>query len=753
MARTRQLRVELVGDERRLLRSFDRIEQHTGRFARSFGRATTLVGAGLAAMAGGQVVGAIKSMVDEAREAEKVGRQTAAVIKATGGVANVSAKDVDRLSRSLMRKVAVDDEVIATGANMLLTFKGVRNEQGKNNDIFDQATVAALDMTAALNKGEVTQEGLQSSSIRLGRALNDPIKGVTALTRAGVTFTDAQKEQIRTLVEAGDVMGAQKIILKELGSEFGGAAKAAVDPWKRLGVILGEIKQRIGTALLPTLERGAKFITDDFIPAAERFWARHGPAFRDAVSEINQTVGTFFRQLKDNLEPQLDRVKDAWNDNKQAIKEVITTLGSGEDEFANGEDAARSLGDGLVKATEFAGALARMLKRVEGHLNDFQASSDKAAQGIHNKFVRPMAASMGVLVERWVTGFHAMVRVAATAAEAMHLPWARSLRKAEQDIGSFRSAFNREMNALRDERVNLDVKGTFQPPKGMSMRDIVFRAGGGPISGRGTATSDSVPAMLSRGEHVWSAAEVAGAGGHAAMEEMRRHARGFARGGRVEFDQDLPSARAMVAAGARSVDRIGAMVQRNVRATAQVLQALTGGSGAGFGSGSWVRALTELNREHVPFGVISTFRAGARTRASGSVSFHALNRAVDLVGPNMLRIWQALTDTSPTELIYSRAPLYKSRSGWHPISRLDPITRADHFSHVHAAYDRGGWLPPGTSLATNRTGRPERVLAPGETGITINFHGPVYGDRRAITEVVRQGIREALRREGKPVTV
>ena len=31
----------------------------------------------------------------------------------------------------------------------------------------------------------------------LGKALNDPVKGITALGRAGVTFTDEQKKQIK----------------------------------------------------------------------------------------------------------------------------------------------------------------------------------------------------------------------------------------------------------------------------------------------------------------------------------------------------------------------------------------------------------------------------------------------------------------------------------------------------------------------------------------------------------------------------
>src|SRR5215207_8223143 len=151
-----------------------------GGFSASTKLATVAAGAIGGAFAAVQIGGFLKGAIEEAREAAKVGRQTAAVIKATGGVAKVSARDVDQLAERLSNLAGVDDEIIATGANMLLTFKNVRNEVGKGNNIFDQASARALDMTAAMGKGVVTQEGLQASTIRLGKALNDPIKGMTA---------------------------------------------------------------------------------------------------------------------------------------------------------------------------------------------------------------------------------------------------------------------------------------------------------------------------------------------------------------------------------------------------------------------------------------------------------------------------------------------------------------------------------------------------------------------------------------------
>ncbi|MEV5851400.1 phage tail tape measure protein [Streptomyces anulatus] len=63
---------------------------------------------------------------------------------------------------------------------------------------------------------------------------------------------------------------------------------------------------------------------------------------------------------------------------------------------------------------------------------------------------------------------------------------------------------------------------------------------GGPVFGAGTETSDDVPAWLSKNEHVWTAKEVRGAGGHGAVAAMRQWAAagggsagtpGFAKGG------------------------------------------------------------------------------------------------------------------------------------------------------------------------------------------------------------------------------
>lgn len=221
MAGNPQIVVEYVAKTADLVSGLNKTEaaaKSSGSKIKSMGK-VALAAAGAAGI--GALVSTLKIGIDEYTEAAKVGAQTEAVIKSTGKSANVSAKHVDDLAGSLMEKSGVDDEVIASGENMLLTFTNIRNEAGRGNKIFDQTTQTLLDMSVA------TGQDMPKAAVMLGKAINDPIKGVSALSRVGVTFTEAQKKQIKALVDAGDTMGAQKIILGELRKEFGGSAEAA----------------------------------------------------------------------------------------------------------------------------------------------------------------------------------------------------------------------------------------------------------------------------------------------------------------------------------------------------------------------------------------------------------------------------------------------------------------------------------------------------------------------------------------------
>jgi hypothetical protein len=256
---------------------------------------------GLAAGAAGLVgLGAAAAgFITEAAESAKIARLTEAAVRSTGGAAKISADQIGELAESLSNKTAIDDEAIQSASNLLLTFTNIRNEAGAGNDIFNQATEAALNMSTAMGTDA------NAAAMQLGKALNDPIKGVAALGKAGVQFTKDQKEQIKTLVESGRTMEAQQMILGELNTQFGGAAAAAADPMARLQVIAGNLGERIGGALLPHAEAFATWMADKGVPYAERL----------------------IEQLETHLPPAIDAVKTGFLTAKDVLQnDVFPTL-------------------------------------------------------------------------------------------------------------------------------------------------------------------------------------------------------------------------------------------------------------------------------------------------------------------------------------------------------------------------------------------------------------------------------------------
>lgn len=199
----------------------------------------------MAATMGIQAVGNfLRSANDEARESQKVNKVTAQIIKSTGKAAGMTAGQIGDLATAISNKTGVDDEAVQASANLLLTFKKVRNEAGKGANIFDRATAAAQDLAAA-GFGDAN-----SAAKMLGKALNDPERGMLALSRAGVTFTQEQKDQVKAMLKAGDTLGAQKLIMKEVESQVGGVAAATATATQKMGVKWSNFKEAIGTVFV-----------------------------------------------------------------------------------------------------------------------------------------------------------------------------------------------------------------------------------------------------------------------------------------------------------------------------------------------------------------------------------------------------------------------------------------------------------------------------------------------------------------------
>jgi len=219
------------------------------------GKSMMKVGGAMSAGVTLPLVAGFKAAADAARESQKIVAVTEQVIRSTGGAAKITAEQVDDLATSLSNKTAIDDEVILKGQQVMLTFTNIRNEAGAGNDIFTRASQAMLDLGTVFGSTD-------AAAMQLGKALNDPIKGIGALGKAGVSFTQAQKDQIKAFVASNDILSAQRIILAEVEKQVGGTAAAAATDYDRMGVAIGNLQESLGALLLPTIEKVARVVAN-----------------------------------------------------------------------------------------------------------------------------------------------------------------------------------------------------------------------------------------------------------------------------------------------------------------------------------------------------------------------------------------------------------------------------------------------------------------------------------------------------------
>lgn len=305
-----------------------------------FGAVSLAAGAATAAVS--TFTDAVFRGVDSLKRIEVINAQTGAALESTGSAANVTAEEVAGLAGSIERLTGVEAEAVQEGQNLLLTFTGIRNEAGEGNDIFDQTTRAMTDMAVAMNKGNGAGVDMQATAIQLGKALNDPLEGLTALRKVGVQFTEEQRDQIRVLVQAGRTMDAQKVILAELTRQFGGSAEAFGETeaggFAKLGHAVGELEEALAENLLPVLTDAAELMLE-FADAMRAT----GDEVADNADPMQNLANILHDLFKDETVPArtfLGTLVDGLNDVSRAVNDAGSNLGDAIVFWDGYEDAA-----------------------------------------------------------------------------------------------------------------------------------------------------------------------------------------------------------------------------------------------------------------------------------------------------------------------------------------------------------------------------------------------------------------------------
>lgn len=213
---TEELRVLVTAEVDKAIKNLNNLDKKTKDTEATFkvlGKTIT------AAMAIKKITDFMAKSVAAYREQQEAVSVLNTVIASTGAAAWTSSQELLDMASSLQRVTNYSNDSIIAMQNVLLGFKNIKG------DTFKQATQSILDMAT------VMKMDLASAAQTVGKALDDPVNGLDSLRRQGFAFTDAQKQMIQAMLDAGETAQAQKIILDELSETYGGAAEAAANAW------------------------------------------------------------------------------------------------------------------------------------------------------------------------------------------------------------------------------------------------------------------------------------------------------------------------------------------------------------------------------------------------------------------------------------------------------------------------------------------------------------------------------------------
>ena len=327
MAKRVQVDIKTTGAAK-ASKDLGKVDKGLGRLAQS----AAGVAAGFFGVQG--LMNGFRGVIEKTKEQALVEAQLNAVLKSTAGAAGLTSKELLNMASALQKQTRFGDEAIIKAQSLMLTFTKVGKE------VFPDAIEAVLNMSEAMG------QDLQQGVIQVGKALNDPILGVTALRRVGVQLSKQQEDLVKKFTKTGEIAEAQKIILSELETQFGGTAKAAGETMAgsldQMNSAAGDAAESIGKLLEGPITDFAKKITE-LLEAVSR--ATEGKGFIEyilsgpkgslkALGIDVDKVKVSTRELMDGLNvpvpdlnvrmgiPQLPEVQNKYNEHLEIMSQL-----------------------------------------------------------------------------------------------------------------------------------------------------------------------------------------------------------------------------------------------------------------------------------------------------------------------------------------------------------------------------------------------------------------------------------------------
>ena len=315
---TEELRVLVTAEVDRAIKQLGSLDKKTKSTESEFKKLGQVIGSAFATK---EIIAFSQTAIKAWENSQRTVRTLGAVLKSTGAEAWTSSEELQKMASSLQDLTGYANDSIISMQSVLLGFKNI------NGDNFKEATKAILDMSAVMGMD------LKSAAQSIGKALDDPINGMDSLREQGFKFTDAQKKVMQSMIDTGNIAGAQKIILDELNGTFGGAAEASALYSTQLKNSFGDLQEAIGS--LP--ERinnilgyfGAKGILSTAFTDTKKAIEWLSDAFNSFDQNVARVAGgETYKRFYDSLSDEA-KLKEAKLNLSQITKEYDKALESG----------------------------------------------------------------------------------------------------------------------------------------------------------------------------------------------------------------------------------------------------------------------------------------------------------------------------------------------------------------------------------------------------------------------------------------
>jgi prophage DNA circulation protein len=389
MAIMRTLKLAYVGDSSKLNKANKEAETGLGKLGKSFSKFGKVAAAGaLAAGVGAIALG--KKLFEVGEEASTANARIETIAKSMDlfgdEAGTVSSRLVD-VANQQAKLTGVSRTTIKETSALLLTFRNVAASADEVGGTFDRAQQAALDLAAA-GFGSAT-----SNAQSLGKALEDPIRGLASLSRQGVTFTEVERERIKTLVESNQIGEAQTLILEAIEKQVGGTAEATANASDRLRESFGVLQDEVALALAPAFE----VLTDAAFRLIERLqelWTRHGPQIIDFVIRAQRRFSEIASEIRERVQPVIVDLIERFRGFISTVREWWERVGPGV------ISTFRTLRDPVLKLWDAAKDLWGSVRDLFAALGDvFSRFSRGESEGSgFETFIRILASSLNLVV-------------------------------------------------------------------------------------------------------------------------------------------------------------------------------------------------------------------------------------------------------------------------------------------------------------------------------------------------------------------